>query len=189
MGVRPADGGAVVLGDADRAAALDEVRGWLRNGGDGDAVLVPLIETALAVGEAFLGAALIAREFRDVMPVSGVWAALPMLPVTAITAVEGVPADGAGFALSADGYAVDIGADGIGWVRVMVPGSAGRVAVEYQAGVAGDWASLPQPVRQGVVMLAAHLVRGADAGAAPPAAVTALWRPFRRMRLNAAVRA
>ncbi|MBR0553890.1 head-tail connector protein [Stakelama marina] len=190
MGLRPARGGAVVLDDADRAAALGELREWLRSSGDSDAVLATLVETALGLGEAFLGMALIARDFRDVIPVSGAWSALDMMPVTTIGEVQGLPADGAAFVLTASSYAIDIDGNGIGWVRVMQPGSAGRVSVAYQAGVASDWASLPEPVRQGVVMLAAHLRQAADGvGATPPAAVTALWRPYRRMRLNHAVRA
>ncbi len=44
---------------------------------------------------------------------------------------------------------------------------------------------VPAPLRQGVVRLAGHLHAHRDEtdAAGPPAAVTALWRPFRRMRL------
>lgn len=47
-----------------------------------------------------------------------------------------------------------------------------------------EWADLPGPVAQGIVLLVAQLVerRGGDV---PPAAVTALWRPYRAMRLRA----
>jgi hypothetical protein len=48
-----------------------------------------------------------------------------------------------------------------------------------------DRSALPAPVMQGVVLLAAHLFEHRDASAAPPAAVAALWRPYRRLRLLA----
>jgi hypothetical protein len=44
---------------------------------------------------------------------------------------------------------------------------------------------VPEPLRQGIVRLAAHLyaARG-EVEAVPPAAVAALWRPWRRVRLG-----
>jgi uncharacterized phiE125 gp8 family phage protein len=67
---------------------------------------------------------------------------------------------------------------------VRISGStAARVAVE--AGLAEDWNGVPEPLRQGIVRLTAHLYAHRDAAgdAGPPAAVAALWRPWRRMRL------
>ncbi|QDX27374.1 phage gp6-like head-tail connector protein [Sphingomonas suaedae] len=63
----------------------------------------------------------------------------------------------------------------------MTAAGEARVAVSYEAGLADNWAGLPPPVAQGVVLLAAHLFEAR--GAQPPAVVTALWRPWRRMRL------
>ena len=54
------------------------------------------------------------------------------------------------------------------------------------AGLAADWAGLPDGLRHGVIRLAAHHYRerdAASAAASPPAAVAALWRPWRAMRL------
>jgi uncharacterized phiE125 gp8 family phage protein len=57
-----------------------------------------------------------------------------------------------------------------------------RVLVRYRAGLAADWNGVPEPLRQGIVRLAAHLygARGGTEGPAP-ASVAALWRPFRRL--------
>jgi hypothetical protein len=46
----------------------------------------------------------------------------------------------------------------------------------------GGWDAVPAPVRQGIAMLVQHLFddRG---GSVPPAAVAALWRPYRAARL------
>lgn len=54
--------------------------------------------------------------------------------------------------------------------------------VHLTAGLADDWASLPDALRQGIVRLTAHLFAERDMGE-PPAIVAALWRPYRRMRL------
>ena len=43
---------------------------------------------------------------------------------------------------------------------------------------------LPEPVRHGLMRLAAHMYASRDSALSePPAAVTALWRPYRRVRL------
>ena len=53
-------------------------------------------------------------------------------------------------------------------------------------GLAADWNGIPEPLRQGIIRLVAHLYTHrdfADAGP-PPTAVAALWRPWRRLRLG-----
>ena len=88
--------------------------------------------------------------------------------------------------LTADSYAVDIDAAGEGWVRLTAPRDEKKVSVGYVAGLADDPNGVPEAVRQGIVRLAAHLYVHRDAanGGGPPAAVTALWRPWRRLRLR-----
>ena len=65
-------------------------------------------------------------------------------------------------------------------------GGAKRLRVSYRAGMAADPNGVPEALRHGIVRLAAHIICDAagpgDAG--PPAAVTALWRPWRRLRLR-----
>lgn len=167
------------------AAARDAAKAHLRVvGSDEDAGIERFAASAMALCEAFTGQALIARPFVGVLSASRRWQALPAAPVTAIGAVDGLPADGAGFALPAAAYAIDIDADGTGWVRVTAPGAAGRVSVSFTAGLAGEWSDVPAPLAQGVTLLIAHLFAGRDGDAAPPAAVSALWRPWRRLRLH-----
>ncbi|MEG3172908.1 head-tail connector protein [Sphingomonas sp. ZB1N12] len=50
-----------------------------------------------------------------------------------------------------------------------------------------DWDTVPAPIAQGVAMLVAHLFDHRESDVAPPAAVAALWRPYRRMRLGVGV--
>lgn len=171
------------------AAARDAVKAHLRiDGAREDAAIERVVATALALGEAFTGIAWIAREWQSVMPATRAWQLLGAAPVTAITLVEGLPAEGAAFALPADSYAIDIDANGEGWVRVTAAGAAGRVRVTFAAGAAAGWGDLPPPIAQGVVLLAAHCLEARIEGAAPPAVVAALWRPWRRMRLRDARR-
>jgi uncharacterized phage protein (predicted DNA packaging) len=56
---------------------------------------------------------------------------------------------------------------------------------EHFAGLSVDWSTSPAPLRQGIVRLVAYFYAHRDAAddAGPPAAVAALWRPYRRMRL------
>ncbi|PAX07004.1 head-tail connector protein [Sphingomonas lenta] len=174
--------------EAAVAGAVAAARAHLRiAGGQEDAVLARLARTAFALAEAFTGAGLIARAHEDVAPAVAAWTPLALEPVRAITGVTGLPpGGGAPFALPVDAYAVDIDHEGRGWVRVTAPGAAARVAIAYQAGLAADWDALPAPVAQGLVLLMAHLFdeRGGRGAGAPPAAVTALWRPWRRIRLE-----
>ncbi|WP_066798797.1 head-tail connector protein [Sphingomonas soli] len=170
-------------------AARDAAKAQLRIAGDAeDALIQGYAASALALCEAFTGRATILREWRDVMPVSRAWQALEVAGVSAITGVAGLSADGDTIAFSSDAYAVDVDAGGIGWVRTIAPGVAGRISVTFSAGMAEEWAELPAPIAQGVVLLIAHLFEARE-GASPPAAVSALWRPWRRLRLAGPERA
>ncbi|WP_294191432.1 hypothetical protein [uncultured Sphingomonas sp.] len=172
--------GAVALGGEDRASAVAAIRAQLRvASGEEDALIAGYAEAALGVAEQFLGQVLIAREASVMVEAGAAWQLLPVAPVSAITAVVA-----AGTALPIADYAVDVDAEARGWVR-----TARRASVTVRAGLASDWAGLPVAVRQGVVMLAAHLFEHRGGEAPVPAAVTALWRPFRRLALTRAVHA
>ncbi len=167
--------------------ALAETKAYLRiETGDEDALLTRLIAAAIAHGEAFTGQLLVTRAVEEAIPAQSGWHRLSRAPVAAITAVRGLPVAADPFALATDAYAIDIDASGDGWVRVADPGSATRAQISYSAGIAAAWAGLPEPLRQGVIRLASHLYAQRDATdeGAPPAAVAALWRPWRRMRLT-----
>ena len=53
------------------------------------------------------------------------------------------------------------------------------------APLADDWGEVAAPLKEGIIRFAAHLYadRGASALREPPAAVAALWRPWRELRL------
>jgi uncharacterized phiE125 gp8 family phage protein len=157
---------------------LGDLKAWLRIGSDGeDAVLERLLGSASSLCEQFIGQWLVARESVETVVADGRWQRLSGRPVLAVLAVERD-----GVALDVGSYAVDIDAVGDGWVRLR---SGPPVHVRYRAGMAEDADGLPEAIRQGIVRMAAEhfSARGGEV-VAPPAVVSALWRPFRRMRLT-----
>ena len=178
---------ALETGPLPLAAGIDEARDFARLGaGLDDAQLAAMLRSATGLCERFTGVALVSRGVSETLNIRvGEWQRLGRSPVSAITLVEGLPADGAAFALPVANHAIDIDPRGDGWVRVTQPGAAGRMRVTYQAGLAASAGLVPDALRQGIILLAAHLLRerDRDAPGEPPAAVAALWRPWRRMRL------
>lgn len=176
-----------IIAAADPGApALAELKDWLGISTPAeDDLLTALVKTALDACEAFTGAMPLVQTCAEIVPVRCRWQALSARPVSAITHVSGLPAEGSAFVLASDAYAIDIDAGGTGLVRVERPGASGRVEVRYIAGIAAGWADLPDGLRHGITRLAAHLYRSRDseADSALPAAVAALWRPWRRVRL------
>lgn len=178
------------------AAGLAEARGFLRiDGTSEDARLTPALAAAVALCEAFTGQVMLVRGVHETMPRGETasdagWRRLALTPVRSIDAVRRP----GGVLLGPDDHAVDIDADGDGWVRMARAswGAAERFEVVYQAGMSLDWAGVPEALRQGIVRLAGHFhapredAAGEAVGtsACPPAAVAALWRPYRRMRLR-----
>ncbi|HZG08803.1 MAG TPA: hypothetical protein VEZ70_07485 [Allosphingosinicella sp.] len=172
------------------ADALAEAKAYLRIvGADEDEMVARLLAAAAAQCEQFTGKALIARGFEEAIAASAAsaaWTRLKRAPVTAIVAVEGLRGDGLAAPLGVGGYHIDIDARGDGWVRITEAGGARRVRIGYRAGLAESWVGLPEPLRHGVIRLAAHLYthRGEAGGGAVPAAASALWRPWRRLGLR-----
>ncbi len=167
--------------------ALDELRQWLAVTRDSEnPQLENLLRAALEACEAFTGIVPISVEAEAILPVITDWQGVPTQPVQAVLGIEGIPAEGPRFPLASDAWAVELGADGTACIRVIRPGAAGRVAVRFVAGLSPDWASLPDGLRHGILRLAAHYYRARvdDPRPSPPAAVAALWRPWRIMRLT-----
>ena len=157
------------LPPATVTAAAGAVRALLRLEEGNEAALVERVAgVALGLAESFSGQMLVQRIVDEALPGSVAWQALGAVPVVAI--------------LSGGENAID--RDGRGWVRTRE-----AVTVRYRAGLAEGWDSLPPEIAHGVAIMGAHLFDNRDAAAVPPAAVAALWRPWRRMRLDRAKRA
>lgn len=173
-----------VIGPPALDAAVAETKALARIDGSGeDALLTRLAASAASVCEAFTGQWLMRRAGRETIAADGCWQRLRATPAAAITGVTGIAEDGSETALASDAYRTDIDAHGDGWVLVRAP-DVRRAAVAFEAGIAAEWADLPEPIRHGITRLAAHLHAAREDAGEPPAAVTALWRPWRRMRLR-----
>jgi uncharacterized phiE125 gp8 family phage protein len=170
----------MVSGNAEPIVTLAEAQAFARiDTGEEEALVAGLIRSASCLCEAFLGQVVVEREFAEAIPQRTEWQRLSIAPVRAISEVTV-----GGVSLPASGYATDIDAHGCGWVRLVNPGSSGAAQVSGSAGLALSQNGVPEAIRQGVLRLVAHLFTARDGeGGEIPAAVTALWRPFRRTRL------
>ncbi len=166
---------------------LAELKAYLRiSVSDEDALLAGLVRAAAELCEAFTGRALIDRAVEEPIAASTARTRLGAGPVRAIESVSAISDANEVTPLDAEDYATEIDAAGEGWVRLHRTGGARRLRVAYRIGMAEDWNGVPEMLRHGIIRLAAqyYLRRGETADAEVPAAVTALWRPWRRLRLT-----
>jgi hypothetical protein len=125
---------------------------------------------ALDICERFIGQVVICRDIVEQVEQTSTWQRLRHGPVTAIGQIgDRKPGE----------YEVDIDSAGDGWMRIIEPSSE-PVTVRYNAGMAETFASVPAPLAEGMRRLDRHLATAPDQE--PPAVVTALWRPYRRLR-------
>jgi uncharacterized phiE125 gp8 family phage protein len=166
---------------AEPIVTMAEAQAYARvETGEEEALLAGLVRTASGLCEAFLGQVVIARSFAERVQASNDWQRLGIAPVRSI---EAITVDS--IAILASAYSTDIDSNGCGWVRLVNPQAGAIVEVSGTAGMASGQNEVPEPIRQGVLRLAAHLFAARDGeGGEVPAAVTALWRPYRRMRLS-----
>lgn len=169
--------------------SLEAARSWLRLGeqaGD-DALLTDLIAAATGLCEAFIGKVIVQRvaEWRGQMVSGGLGMALPLRPVVAVDDMARFVED-AEEVLDAQSYAVMIDRDGVARVRLVTGLGVWPVVVRYQAGMAASAALVPEALRHGILRMVQHLYEARDGGSnlAPPAAVAALWQPWRRVTLG-----
>lgn len=178
----------IVLVSADLTGdALDELKQWLGITRDNeDANLITLLQASLDMCEGFLSQRPLQAECEELVEAECSWTAIKSRPVQSVIGAEFVDEDGSRTALAAEGYSTRIDVDGIGEVKCLGPAETSRLAVRFTAGLAPDWASLPGALRHGIVRLAAFHYRERDSAKTmpPPASVTALWRPWQRMRLT-----
>jgi len=160
---------------------LNEAQAFVRvETGEEEAILAALVCSASGLCEAFLGQVVMARTFTEELVPSASWQRLRLSPVREISGVAA--ADGS--PLPVTSYASDIDTSGDGWMRIADASAFDRVRVTGTAGIAIEEHDVPEPIRHGVLRLVAHLYASRDGQAGdPPAAVTALWRPYRRVRL------
>jgi uncharacterized phiE125 gp8 family phage protein len=159
---------------------LSEMQAYVRvETGEEEAVLAGLLRVASELCETFLNQALIARDFElELRPREG-WSLLPVQPVRAIVSVRRARG---GETIDASSYRIDIDHEGRGYLAGLAAGET--FTVTGSTGMALDPNGVPEPVRQGILRLAAHLFTHRDGGEGElPRTVSALWRPYRRAGL------
>lgn len=169
------------------SAMLDEARAYLRvEAAEDDASLSAALLAAIGHAENFTRAVLVRRTAREIISASSGWQILQIAPVQSVISVIGIPTEGAIFAYAAGAWEAKIGSRGEAYLRVTQPGSAGRAEIACDAGLAADWAALPEALRLGLLRLTAHFYAHRDAPdvGGPPAAALALLLPWRRLRLS-----
>jgi hypothetical protein len=190
--------------------AIDDITSYLRiDTPDDDALIASLIASAIARAESFCSQMFIQRNVTEQLQLWTMnderagwsvgnqliapnlhtrrdWKPLTALPVAAIAQVNALAVDGGVTPLNPAQFGVDIDAEGRGWVRINDPSVSGRISVLYRAGYAVSWDTIPEAIRQGVIRLVSYMYTNRDSATdtGPPAAVAALLRPWRRMRLS-----
>ena len=190
---------ALVMTSAPAAEpiSLAEAKAHLRVDGDEeDALISSLILTSRLHIEAALGIALVTQSWRLVLdrwPKSAS-VPVPVHPLQAVAEVRVFAADGTPDVVAAQSYIVDVASTpgriiraGASWPP---PGrAAGGIEIDFTAGYGADATSVPQPIRQALLLLVAHWYEHRDpieigaAETAIPQAVSRLLAPFRSRRL------
>lgn len=167
-------------------APLAELKQWLAITTDAeDELLVDLLAVAHAMCERFTGLVPYNCEVRETFAATGiafVFATRPVIGLIDATAID----HGLNRRLldASEATFERVDADG-GRLTLTSAIDEPQVEVRFYAGLTDDWSRIDDGLRQGIIRYAAHQYRERDGSAAdsPPAAIAALWRPYRRMRL------
>lgn len=183
----------LIAGPAEEPVTLAEARAHLRlEATEEDALLTALLTAARVMLEAETRRAFVTQDWRlilDDWPAT--WIALPLAPVAAVTSVKVAAMSGAMLALDPAFYEVDAKGEpprvaakrGQAWP--MPATRLGGIEVDFTAGY-GAAASVPAPLKQAVLLLAAHWFENREPvgnGAELPLTVSALAARYRRRHL------
>jgi uncharacterized phiE125 gp8 family phage protein len=179
---------------ATEPLALDETKGFLRVDQDNDDALVSsLITAARQLCEGYTGRSLVSRGyslFFDRWPKLRV-IELPYPPLLSVAEVNIYAPDNSFITLDPAGYYADTAGGRIvladGAVRPRPGRAANGIEIRYTAGYGAAGEDVPAPLRQGMLMLVAHLYehRGDSPDQAlPVSCAAALFRPYRLMGLS-----
>lgn len=166
-------------------AALAAFKQWLAITTAGEnALLLRLLSAAHDTCERFTGLMPLAATVEEVFDPRAGWLALATRPVRAIASLALLDAEGTVAPLENADWSRRISADGSACVRLTAAPVDQRIVVRFSAGLATGWETIPPALGDGILRLAAHHYRSrGDASDQPPAAVAALWRAWRRLRL------
>ena len=160
--------------------SLPEVQAYARvETGEEEALLAGLLRTASELCETFLNQALVARDFELDLRAGEGWTLVPLQPVRSVSSIRRA-SDGE--LLAPGSYRCDVDYEGRGHIAGLPRGET--FIVSGSAGMATDGNGVPEPIRQGILRLAAFMFTNRDGQIGDlPKAVTALWRPYRKAGL------
>jgi len=170
--------------------ALSDLKAWLGiNRPNEDELLIGLLDTALATCEAFIGKAPLLQLVEERLEPCAGQSVLLSQPVSALVGAELVAQDGSRTALDPGDFEFVIDASGCASFNLFADAEGQAIAVRVQAGLSAVWDDLPAPLKQGMIRLSAFQYRdrdrpgGSKSSSLPPASVSALWRPWRAVRI------
>ena len=167
-------------------SALTEFKDWLGiTRPNDDPMLVELLAASLATCEAFTGQAPLEQIIEERIPAKKGLYCVRSRPARMLLNAELIEQNGTRSSLSGQGHGFELDHEGVAAADLKFDMAGQAVAVTLVVGIASNWESIPKALRQGIIRLAAHYYRDRDQQRTlpPPASVTALWRPWRAMRL------
>ncbi len=183
----------LVTGPTDEPVTLDEARAHLRlDATSEDGLLTALLTAARASLEAETRRAFMTQSWRLILDEwPGATVTLPIAPASAVTAVTINDVDGTR-AVAASLYQTALQGDAPRLTRVaawpLPTQRVGGIAIDFTAGYGGA-AAVPAPLKQAILLLAAHWFENREPVALGeraevlPLSVAALIAPYRRVHL------
>lgn len=172
-------------------AALGEIKSWLGiSRPNEDALLADLLHTGLSMCEAFTGQAPLSQLIEESLPTTAGQSVLRSLPVASLSSLELVAQNGDRTQVEPTQFEAAISTDGLLTVKLFEDLEGQNVTATARVGISEDWNHVPASLKQGVIRLAAYYYRDRDRTGdakkmvAPPAIVSALWRPYQVLRLK-----
>ncbi len=172
-------------------AALAELKSWLGiSRSNEDELLAGLLLASLDMCEAFTGQAPLSQLAEERVPARAGRYSLTSQPVKSLVSAEVLAEDGTLEPLNPTEFEVEFGATGKTFFHLLKDADGQAVALLVRVGLADNWDAIPAALKQGLIRLAAFHYRdrdrtgGSKTDAVPPASVSALWRPWRNMRLQ-----
>ena len=173
------------------AEALAELKTWLGiSRPNEDELLVGLLQASLDMCEAFIGQAPLSQLVEERMRVHAGRYSLVSRPVTSLDSAQITYQIGDATDLDPGSFDLELPARGNACFALNKSVEGQAIALQLRAGVAASWDAIPAALRQGLIRLAAYYYRNRDRpnstkkDDAPPSSVTALWRPWRTVRLH-----
>lgn len=159
-----------------------------------DSVLEGFLRAAMAAVEGRCSKVLIARVVTWRLPGwrDGQAQALPLAPVTSVSAIRLLDAEGVATEVAATSYWLEMDAH-YPMLRATgpclpAPVSGGQIEIVAHVGLASHWSDLPADLKQAVLMLAAHYYEyrndTALGGGCMPFGVTSLMARYRPVRIG-----